>query len=327
LTHPKALLTSLSLACASPLVLPGETGEDRDSAATTEVDLSDCVSTYAGIGQPFALTWCTGCHSSARTDGDRFDAPEGVDLDTLADLRTHAERAAIRVSDGTMPPTGGISEAEQTRFLDWLACGAAGEENPLPASSAEVGPVSAEMIVTSVSADSDLLTLLHASPEESVPSAELLLRESGDSAWLLGYTRYRYGELELEVTYDPELLILDGAQASWQSETTATLTDGGGTWSEDQRWTITVGEATNVDGRSADLHPWMIHAQESGGSEHGLHLSDTEGLVALWTLNDVGEGWRVVRDLGSEGQAGGGALPLEGGQTWGDRFILYGALP
>jgi uncharacterized membrane protein len=55
----------------------------------------------------------------------RHNAPLGVDFETLAKVRTRAERIYARAGDGyeTMPPAGGPSAEARLLLGEWLACG------------------------------------------------------------------------------------------------------------------------------------------------------------------------------------------------------------
>ena len=53
------------------------------------------------------------------------NAPTDVNFDTLAQVRTRADRIRIRAGTGTtMPPAGGPSADERALLVEWLACGA-----------------------------------------------------------------------------------------------------------------------------------------------------------------------------------------------------------
>ena len=87
----------------------------------------DCTDlTWDNYGQGELRSWCTGCHSSHLAEDARWGAPEGVDFDTRAGIRAHAERALARATADppTMPPVGGGDAEARERLGEWLACGA-----------------------------------------------------------------------------------------------------------------------------------------------------------------------------------------------------------
>jgi hypothetical protein len=81
---------------------------------------------FEDFGGPFLYDWCTGCHSSEMPEGQRQNAPLGVDFDTLEDARAWADRIWVRAADhnATMPPVGGPEPDERSALGEWLACGA-----------------------------------------------------------------------------------------------------------------------------------------------------------------------------------------------------------
>ncbi len=86
----------------------------------------DSFLTYENFGGPFINNNCTGCHHSALADGQRQNAPPGFDFETVALIRTHADRIWARSGDdnATMPPAGPPAAEERALLGEWLACGA-----------------------------------------------------------------------------------------------------------------------------------------------------------------------------------------------------------
>jgi uncharacterized membrane protein len=86
----------------------------------------DSILTAEDFGAAFMLTYCTGCHHGALPDGERAGAPVGVDFETLAKVRAHADRIWARAGDqnATMPPVGPPPADERALLGEWLACGA-----------------------------------------------------------------------------------------------------------------------------------------------------------------------------------------------------------
>lgn len=79
-------------------------------------------------------TWCTSCHSTDLVQGERADAPLGVDFDTYDLVRANAQRIFARAADDQMdptwmPPAGGPTVDERYNLGDWLACNAPREED------------------------------------------------------------------------------------------------------------------------------------------------------------------------------------------------------
>jgi hypothetical protein len=88
--------------------------------------------TFEDFGGPFLYSWCTSCHSSGMPEGQRQNAPVGVDFDSLEDARAWADRIWLRAADHniTMPPVGGPDTDERAMLGEWLACGAPSLDDP-----------------------------------------------------------------------------------------------------------------------------------------------------------------------------------------------------
>jgi uncharacterized membrane protein len=75
-------------------------------------------------GEGFFRNYCTACHSISSPN--RYGAPEGVDFDTLADVRGHAGAIRYAVFDAqTMPLGGGVPDDQLDLLLLFLDCGLA----------------------------------------------------------------------------------------------------------------------------------------------------------------------------------------------------------
>jgi len=301
-----ALLIAFLLACTTPLPIE-ETGG--------ETPLGDCSSTWEASGQPFVLDYCTGCHSSHLSGEARRGAPGGVDLDTVEGVRSHADRVAARVTDGTMPPGGGPGAEELTALRDWLDCGAPGKPAQLPWTEfTNEGEAWAVIAWPRISSDFPEGIVLY---RESDDGGALLLAEwylvDEDEAWLTAWEDERRS-----VTYDPPLPIWR-SEASWTSTTTATVTRGDEQWNEEQTWTATRGFA-EVDPRVPDPDAVQIHLVEDKGDEHLWQLSSTKGTVSRFLTDESGTWW-TQQAAGDFGTAYGEGFPLLEGELWAERVL------
>jgi hypothetical protein len=128
---PLAAIVVAVFACTEAETEDGET-EDGDDEKPTYASLDarpcpeDSFISYEDFGGPFLITWCNGCHASGLPEGERQDAPLGVDFDTIEQIRSQAARIWARSGDhnATMPPVGGPDEEDRARLGEWLACGA-----------------------------------------------------------------------------------------------------------------------------------------------------------------------------------------------------------
>jgi hypothetical protein len=66
---------------------------------------------------------CATCHASTLSGAARFGAPVGLDYDTFAAAKANAEEGAAEIFSGSMPPTGGLPEADKQVYYRWALCG------------------------------------------------------------------------------------------------------------------------------------------------------------------------------------------------------------
>ena len=144
-SRPELLALFLSLASCSSEQGPETSDTDATGGGTTDVASTgattgaaeypslderpcppDSALTAEDFGGPFMLTYCTGCHHASLPEGERADAPLGVDFETLTKIRAHADRIWARSGDqnATMPPIGPAPADERAKLGEWLACGA-----------------------------------------------------------------------------------------------------------------------------------------------------------------------------------------------------------
>jgi hypothetical protein len=126
----------LCLGCGRDDVTPPRDDVRDDSAPPEGCDGL----TWSHDGLPEMLTWCAACHSSLIQPEDRAGAPIGVDLESVAGVRAHLDRVILRIEAGDMPPAGGVPEAKRARLLQWLRCGAPGDELVWPTTTPAEAP-------------------------------------------------------------------------------------------------------------------------------------------------------------------------------------------
>jgi hypothetical protein len=137
------MLLGLLLACSSPSTPTADKAGDDSAAAGDSAGPEDSapaddsaaidpfcddqpVVTWANFGAGFLLGACQGCHAS--TTPDRHGAPEGVSFDNVDEAWAWQPRILARATGEapTMPPLGGINEADRLLLEIWLRCAAAG---------------------------------------------------------------------------------------------------------------------------------------------------------------------------------------------------------
>lgn len=108
------LLLALLLACEGPKT---ETAETADACDSLDYDV-----TWANFGDGFFSNYCRGCHSADTPD--RYDAPEGIDFDTIEDVRQWESLIRYTVIDQQTMPLGGGVYDQDLEFLGYfLDCG------------------------------------------------------------------------------------------------------------------------------------------------------------------------------------------------------------
>ena len=97
-------------------------GDDGGNMGLPEVDCAQPIPSFTEV-RAFPYT-CNGCHTVLIADDDpRRDAPPGMNFDLYSVAVENAERIAISVNEGTMPPTGGIPYSMQQELFLWALCG------------------------------------------------------------------------------------------------------------------------------------------------------------------------------------------------------------
>lgn len=139
-TGPTASTGSTSDAPTTTSDDPNTTGATTTDATTGDDLCASSVLTWENFGEPFALSWCTGCHHSALPTAERAGAPCGVNLDTHAGASQSAARVHVRAIDWSltpgltpMPPAAIVPEEELALLREWLDCGAPGPETGMQA--------------------------------------------------------------------------------------------------------------------------------------------------------------------------------------------------
>lgn len=339
----RLLLTLLGLwGCGAPAPAPAPPAADAPplptpgAAQPVDGDPCDAPGSWTRTGQPFLLTWCSGCHSAGRVGDDRYGAPEAVSLDTLADAVAWQDRILARVEDGTMPPGGGPPAAEQARLALWFACGAPGVASTAGPGAEPGGAVAADTVVV-ISAGSGGLPggtdwILRSGDLVAGTSSVTRVVETydidGEDAWLWSRElRDADGAVWRRWTWDPPLPVGQAGADAWSAETTVTLADDGGavtSWA--QGWSFERAAASGVDGWSIDDAPVAIVGLADDGAEEGWHQSSRWGITGRWWLDDVGVGVIYQQALDQPAGAFGAGFPVVAGDRRGGRIVeLEGA--
>lgn len=82
--------------------------------------------TYENFGGAFLSTYCTSCHHSSLSEGERYDAPLTSNFDSAYLAQVWRAEILMHVAGETptMPPNRFVTTEEQREFSEWLNCGA-----------------------------------------------------------------------------------------------------------------------------------------------------------------------------------------------------------
>lgn len=105
--------------------------DDPAGVATETVCPPASTLTYENFGKAFVESYCTRCHSTAKTGDARMGAPAFHDFDSLLGIQqvtVHIDRTTGSGPAGTnevMPPSDPKPTLEERQKLaEWIACGA-----------------------------------------------------------------------------------------------------------------------------------------------------------------------------------------------------------
>ena len=130
--------------------------------------------------------------------------------------------------------------------------------------------------------------------------------------------------VERAVLFDP-LLPLDTHNSSEESTLTVTaeIEEDGVVTVEEQTWSVTTGEATRLDGRSADRDPDEVTMVSDNGEVHVWHLSQTRILTGRWIASPD----RLLQTLRQDHyspyfEQEDEEFPFESGDSWLENALL-----
>ena len=243
-----------------------------DSPAPSSEDCGD----YASLGQPFLMTWCTSCHGPTQELG-------AVRLHTLELLQQHSERVQLRLEAGSMPPSGGPSEAELQAFQAWLDCGAPGLDPGRPADSELEHPsLSWEDEVEVSELGQGLLNFEFAEAQGTWRGYQVWeLQEDGGLALAERGRRFEAGEIS--ESFEPPLLLWHPIEEAWTQDTTRSRSGDLGVDSWQESWTVS--RHDEVDVRALALDPLRgFEATTPEGSRARVLFSGEVWLS--WSIED-----------------------------------------
>jgi len=332
---------STLVGCGGPADAPEPAGglQQHPRIRPVPVDEDPCADpgSWETTGQPFVLTWCTGCHSDGREGMDRYGAPDGVDLDTLEDVRSWEARILARVEEGTMPPGGGPNAGQKARLAQWFSCGAPGSESRLEGAREGVGPAASQTVLVSTTSSGSFegatAWLIQEGDYRSgvgeVTRVVEVWEVDGADAWLWSRElRDESGTTIQRWSWEPPLPVGRADTDAWSAVVTQRLEHASGdVSSEDQDWEFTRTPAGMVDGWSIETAPDRVIGLSDGGHEEGWDLSPDYGISARWWLDADGAGVVYQQALEQEPRSTIGGFPLTEGDRRGGRIVELEVLP
>lgn len=111
-----ALILSMLAACGGK----DDTAPPSDDTAPPGLCDDPVTANWDNFGRGFLTENCQACH--AADAAERNGAPETVTFDTIEDVATHQDRILARVLEGSMPPSGGVSDDDVAKLEVWLTC-------------------------------------------------------------------------------------------------------------------------------------------------------------------------------------------------------------
>lgn len=311
------------LSIAAPGCAAAPTVEDSTESPVA----ADCGS-WASVGHPFMVTWCSSCHASGLADDERHGAPESVTLDTLGEVRAHSDAVSRRAlgANADMPPRGGVPLAERDAVAAWLACGAPGEDAPRPEGQRDADLLAAFTLTGAVEAEGDARHLMVELGGEPWLTQRFIVDAEGRGA-LSGFTRYEDGEAVLTAEFTPPLAIYDEDAATLVAAPRVTWTTSAGADTAVEAWSTSREIESSPDPRFMDPAPSRVVAEHDGVSRFVWWFSATRMVVAQAQQEADGTWITVLNTAPAAQRDGSPGFPLDAGGSWASRGTSLAVAP
>ena len=269
----------LGLGCGRDDVTPPRDDVGDDSAPAEACDGL----TWSNDGLPEMLTWCASCHSSLIQPEDRAGAPIGVDLESVAGVRAHLDRVILRIEAGDMPPAGGVPEAKRARLLQWLNCGAPGDELVWPTTTPAEAPEESwdqeEAVVAGDEPDQVVIEAARLGWTDGLAFTEVWSVTPAEASLVSREVWDSSGVWVSRISFEPPLTLWRADQTEWSIVLERLTEDVTGLTGVEEEWTVSLGPALSVDPRSLEANPEAIIALSSAGELLELHLGGQGQLI------------------------------------------------
>ncbi len=296
--------------------------------ATEPVPAVDECADWQSVGQPFALSYCASCHSSRLTGGARYGAPEGIDLETLAGMRTHRARVEARALSTTpdMPPEGGVSDDERDALRRWYACDAPGQEAALPEAEGVAGLGGAVDLTASV-IEADGRLVLEIESTASAWFSQRFVVDAAGVASLVGWARYLDEGVIESADYDPGIPVYDPDATELTATVATSFAGATGEGTRTDAWVVTRVPEADPDPRFTDQAPQRVTALRDGEPQLTLWLSSVDMVVALAQREESGAWAAVIFQTRDPLRDADEQFPIEAGGSWKARGFVTDVLP
>ncbi len=304
-------------------------GCDGAAADTAGPVSAEACGDWQSVGQPFALSYCASCHSGRLSGSARYGAPAGIDLETLAGMRTHRARVEARALSAApdMPPQGGVRDDEREALRRWYACAApAGEDAALPPAEGVSGLDGAVDLIASVIEEDGGLVLGIESTRSVWLSQRFEVHASGVAS-LLGWARYVDDEVVESAEYEPGVPLYDPDSTELTATVTTTFVSPTGEGERTDAWVSARALEANPDPRFTDQTSQQVTAVRDGEPELHLWLSEVDMVVALAQREEAGAWAAVIFQTRDELRGADEAFPIEAGGSWKARGFITAELP
>lgn len=272
--------------------------------------------TYENFGQAFITQNCLGCHHSAQSGITRFGAPEGINFDTLQQIRMWEPMIRYMATgpNPQMPPAGVVWPWDREKLVQWLDAGLPGEADTLT----PVDDTSNEVTLSYQSVEFDLYKPWNAEDNERVIRTRALTDNDTEVGELeIGVVRYNNGAVLMTYrewddfrrhSYNPPVPILlptmDDDEV-WSATVNVSHEHSyNNRWIYDgiapQRWRVeNVGLETIDNGVVLPMEAYRVkQTNVSDGVEHSWWYAQGIGLVRRETvLVSEDYAYEVVREM------------------------------
>jgi hypothetical protein len=189
----------------------------------------------------------------------------------------------LRIEAGDMPPAGGVPEAERARLLQWLRCGAPGDEVVWPTTTPADAPDESwdqeEAVVAGDTAGQVVIEAARLGWTDGLAFTEVWRVTTTEASLVSREVWDSTGAWVSLISFEPPLTLWRADQTEWSIATERLTEDTTGLTAVEEEWSVSLGPAIDVDPRSLEATPEAIVALSSAGDLLELHLGGQGQLI------------------------------------------------